>query len=145
MPGRRYRIAGFLGRRPRANAEEFSVLGRARYDGALLGLGNLGRRLAEGAVGLFALLGFLYVPLGRHTGFEHARAMLSTPAASAAIEDVTASVLRLRQRAIEIFTGRVSPLAPPPEARPDHTVYRKPRGAALAPPRPMTAVPPKLE
>jgi hypothetical protein len=44
-----------------------------------LGVGNLGRRLVESVVGLFALLGFVYVPLGRHTGFEHAKAVLSTP------------------------------------------------------------------
>jgi hypothetical protein len=100
----------------------------------VLGLGNLGRRLLEGAVGLFALLGFLYVPLGQKTGFEHARAILSTPAATAAIEDVTASVLRLRLRAIELVTGRVSPPAPSPGDQSDHARNHEPR-----------AVPPKLK
>jgi hypothetical protein len=83
----------------------------------VLGIGNLGRRLVEGAVGLFALLGFLYVPLGRHTGWEHTRAVLSTPAASAAIDDVTAAVLSLRQRASDFITGRLSRSAATPEPR----------------------------
>jgi hypothetical protein len=113
-----------LGSTADANAEEFSVLRPARYDGAVLGLGNLGRRLLEGTVGLFALLGFLYVPLGQKTGFEHACAVLSTPAATAAIEDVTTTALRLRQRAIDFVTGRVSPPATPAtdesELAPDH-------------------------
>ena len=86
----------------------------------MLGFGNLGRRLAEGTVGLFALLGFLYVPLGRHTGWEHARAVLSTPAASAAFDDVTRAVLSLRERATDFITGRVSrPDATPAPPSPD--------------------------
>jgi hypothetical protein len=63
----------------------------------------------EGGVGVFALLGFLYVPLGRHTGFEHARAVFSTPAATAALQDLTASALDLRRRVVDFVTGRVSP------------------------------------
>lgn len=87
----------------------------------MLGIGNLGRRLVEGTVGLFALLGFLYVPLGRHTGWEHTRAVLSTPAASAAIDDVAATVLSLRQRASDFITGRLSRSAATPEPAPtDH-------------------------
>jgi hypothetical protein len=116
-----------LGSRAGANAEEFSVLGRARYDATVLGLGNLGRRLLESAVGLFALLGFVYVPLGRQTGFEHARAVFSTPAAIAAIEDVSSSVLRLRQRTVDIFTGRASPPAPRAKHQTDQGNYNEPR------------------
>jgi hypothetical protein len=74
--------------------------------------GNVGRRLVEGVVSLFALLGFLYVPLGHHTGYEHARAVLSTPAASAAIEDLSAAALRLRVRAVELVTGHVETPTP---------------------------------
>jgi hypothetical protein len=96
---------------------------RVRYDGAVLGIGNFGRRLVEAAVGLFALLGFVYVPLGRLTGFEHARAVLSTPAASAAIEDVAGGVLALRQRAEDFITGRQSGSGPhrPTEQPPTNT------------------------
>lgn len=80
-------------------------------------------------MGLFAVLGFLYVPLGRHTGFEHAKAVLSTPAATAAIADLTSAALSLRERAFAYFTGRA--IEPPPPATPGR---REPR-----------AVPPKLK
>jgi hypothetical protein len=95
------------------------------------GLGNLGRRCFESIVGLFAILGFLYVPLGHHTGFEHAKAVLGTPAAAAAIEDVLGAAQTLRARAVAYFTGRPTEAAPPPTptARPS-----EPR-----------AVPPKLK
>lgn len=95
-------------------------------------IGNVGRRLVESTVGLFALLGFLYVPLGRHTGFEHARAVLSTPEAAAAIHDVTAAALRLRERVVELFTGHLSP--PAPHARDSRAKDQGPR-----------PVPPKLK
>jgi hypothetical protein len=93
--------------------------------------GNVGRRLVEGVVGLFALLGFIYVPLGQHTGFEHACAVLSTPAATAAIEDVTTTALRLRGQAVGYLTGKApAPLSDAPSPQ---------KGNA---PRP---VPPKLK
>jgi hypothetical protein len=111
----------------------------------VFGLGNLGRRLAEGAVGLFALLGFLYVPLGRHTGFEHARAVFSTPAARAAIEDFTATALSLRQRAIELVTGRVSPPAPSVPDHLDQARYQRPRGGGVGAPPIHETAPPKLK
>ena len=98
----------------------------------VFGLGNLGRRCFESIVGLFAVLGFLYVPLGHHTGFEHAKAVLSTPAATAAIEDVTRAALSLRERAIAYVTGQASaPLPPQPSPRSRRSEPR--------------AVPPKLK
>jgi len=97
---------------------------------AVLGFGNLGRRLAEGVVGLFAILGFVYVPLGRRTGLEHTLAVLSTPAAAAAFEDLSRTALDLRRRAIEFVTKAAA--APSGPSEPD------PRPA----PRP---VPPKLK
>lgn len=103
----------------------------------VLGLGNIGRRCCESVVGLFAILGFLYVPLGHHTGFEHAKAVLSTPAASAAIEDLTAAASSLRQRAVELVTGQAPASAPP---LPEQATARTPRPEAR--PRP---VPPKLK
>lgn len=105
----------------------------------VFGLSNLGRRLAESIVGLFAILGFLYVPLGRHTGFEHAKAVLSTPAATSAIEDLTTAAMDLRLRVVDFVTGRLSPKAmsdadpAPPPAKP-HAPGREPR-----------PVPPKLK
>jgi hypothetical protein len=99
----------------------------------VFGLSHFSRRLVESVVGLFAILGFLYVPLGRHTGFEHAKAIFSTPAASDAIDDLTRTALDLRQRALAFVTGslsttpggtgpspqaQASPKAPPPASEP---------------------------
>jgi len=88
----------------------------------VFGLGTLGRRLLEGGISLFAILGFVYVPLGRHTGFEHARAVFSTPAASAAFEDLAQAALDLRGRALKLLTGQqpieAQPTKPGHEPRP---------------------------
>ena len=102
----------------------------------VFGLSHLGRRLVESVVGLFAILGFIYVPLGRHTGLEHAKAVLSTPAAAAAFDDLSRSALGLRTRALDFITGQLSPAALPTAATPDASP--KPGKA----PRP---VPPKLK
>lgn len=83
----------------------------------VFGLGNLGRRCLDGTVGLFAVLGFVYVPLGQRTGFEHAKAVLSTPAAAAAIKDVSRAALSLRERAFA-YVGGQAPAAPSPEPAP---------------------------
>jgi len=105
----------------------------------VFGLSNLGRRLVEGVVSLFAILGFVYVPLGRHTGFEHAKAVFSTPAAAAAIDDLTRAALDLRERAFDFVSGRLSPAAmtdadASPSPPKPHTPGREPR-----------PVPPKLK
>ena len=100
-----------------AIAEEFSVLERTSYDGAVLGFGNLGRRLVEGVVGLFAVLGFLYVPLGRHTGFEHAKAVFSTPAAANAFQELSGAMLDLRERAVDLVMGNQPRAVEPPAKR----------------------------
>lgn len=102
--------------RTSAAAEDFSFGEPDRYDGAVFGLGTLGRRLLEGTVSLFAVLGFLYVPLGQHTGFEHARAVLGTPAARAAAQDLTRAALALRARVVELATAQMSLPAPSPAA-----------------------------
>lgn len=107
----------------------------------VFGLGNLGRRLVEGVVSLFAVLGFVYVPLGRHTGLEHVQAVLSTPAATSAIDELASTALDLRRRAFDFVSARLSPEvvsdADPPraEARPKpHSPGHEPR-----------PVPPKLK
>lgn len=104
----------------------------------VFGLSNLSRRLVESVVGLFAILGFLYVPLGRHTGFEHAKAVFSTPAAAAAIDDVTTTALGLRQRALDFVTGHLS-TSPGPNDTDARSAAAAPKSHA---PRP---VPPKLK
>jgi len=107
----------------------------------VFGLSNFSRRLVESVVGLFAILGFLYVPLGRHTGFEHAKAIFSTPAASAAIEEVTTSAWGLRQRAVDFVTARLSATPSGSENdAPNSQVSPKTHGHEQ--PRP---VPPKLK
>jgi len=99
----------------------------------VLGFGNIGRRLLEGVVGLFAVLGFLYVPLGRHTGFEHAKAVFSTPAAAAAFQELSGAMLDLRERAVELVMGHEPRPVPSP---------LQPAKASGQPPRP---VPPTLK
>jgi hypothetical protein len=102
----------------------------------VFGLGNLGRRLVESVVGVFAILGFMYVPLGRQTGFDHAKAVFSTPAAAAAIDDLTTTALSLRQRALAFITARAT--APSAPIGPSET-------AARPHPREPRPVPPKLK
>jgi len=99
----------------------------------VFGLRNLGRRMAESVVGLFAVLGFVYVPLGRHTGFEHAKAVLSTPAAVAAFEDLSTTALGLRQRALAFFTGQAVP--PPPETSTAELPQARSHGPKAVPPK----------
>jgi hypothetical protein len=84
------------------SAKSFRLLACRRYHAQVLA--HYGRRLIEATVGVFACLGFCFVPLGRHTGLEHARAIMSTPAASAAVHDLTQTALNLREQALEWLT-----------------------------------------
>jgi len=61
-------------------------------------IARFGRRLLEGVVGLFALLGFAFVPLGEHTGLEHLKAVASTPAAQRAARELIQAGVKLRQQ-----------------------------------------------
>ncbi len=85
------------------------------YDAAVLGV--LGRRGVEAGISLFAVLGFCYVPLGGHTGFEHVKAVLSTPAAKRAGSELLDALIRVRAKltgeAQEFATGG-GPQATPP-------------------------------
>lgn len=58
----------------------------------------LGRRGIDALVGVFALLGFFYVPLGKHTGYEHVVAIFSTPAAQRAGRELSEAVLHMRDK-----------------------------------------------
>ena len=79
-------------------------------------LGVLGRRGVEACISLFAVLGFCYVPLGQHTGFEHAKAVLSTPAAKRAGLELVAVFGQVRSKLLgEIQDlGKNEPLPPAP-------------------------------
>jgi len=72
-------------------------------------VGSLGRRAVEAVVALFALLGFFFVPLGRHTGFDHAKAVFSTPAAGQAFREISQAVIGLRTRLL----GEPAPVSEP--------------------------------
>ncbi len=104
-------------------------------------LGVLGRRGLEASISVFALLGFCYVPLGEHTGLEHAKAIFSTPAAKRAGGELIEAFARLRSKltgeAAELASGEgaESPSAQPRERHPDgsrpeharHVLEPKPR------------------
>jgi hypothetical protein len=62
--------------------------------------GLAGRRLAEGVVTLFALLGFACVPLGKKTAFEHTLDIFTTPAARNAWQELQSATARLRDRLV---------------------------------------------
>ena len=76
----------------------------------------LGRRGLEACISLFAVLGFCYVPLGKHTGFEHAKAIFATPAAKRAGVELVEAFARVRGKltgeAGEMLTGAATPTAP---------------------------------
>lgn len=91
----------------------------------------LGRRGLEAGISVFALLGFCYVPLGEHTGLEHAKAIFSTPAAKRAGGELLEAFVRVRSKltgeAVE-FASREAGSAPAAQpsahhaegARPEH-------------------------
>ncbi|MGC4092624.1 MAG: hypothetical protein QM756_33035 [Polyangiaceae bacterium] len=84
----------------------------ARYPAAVLG--NVGRRAVESVIGVFALLGFAYVPLGSKTGLEHSLALARTqPARDAAAGLVTAAA-RARSKLIETLYPEVRATLPLP-------------------------------
>lgn len=83
----------------------------------------LGRRGLEAGISLFAILGFCYVPLGSHTGLEHAKAVFGTPAAKRAGAELLQAFARIRGKlageAQALSTGEAS-ATPPSIATPHH-------------------------
>ena len=83
----------------------------------------LGRRGVEAGISLFAILGFCYVPLGQHTGFEHAKAIFTTPAAQRAGVEIVEAMARVRSKLLgEALPaqGVETPLPHPEHARHAH-------------------------
>ena len=92
-------------------------------------LTRLGRRVLEAGAGLFALLGFVFVPLGKRTGFEHMVAIFSTPAAKEAGHELFQASLRLRQQVLDAVAGAGQRRPErPPEHREGPDSLNKPSG-----------------
>lgn len=76
----------------------------------------LGRRGLEAGISLFAILGFCYVPLGSHTGLEHAKAVFGTPAAKRAGVELLDAFARVRAKltgeAQAMTVGSATPTPP---------------------------------
>ena len=100
----------------------------------------LGRRGLEAAISGFALLGFCYVPLGGHTGLEHAKAILATPAAKRAGSELLEAFAKVRAR----LTGEAAQLATSEIGSPASSAMPKPgrhehtHGSSEPKPRPPT-------
>ncbi|MFZ5893246.1 MAG: hypothetical protein ACOY0T_19455 [Myxococcota bacterium] len=77
-------------------------------------LGNVGRRVVESVIGLFALLGFAYVPLGSKTGLEHSLALARTPAAQEAIAGLLGAVNRAKTRVFDALVPEARQTMPLP-------------------------------
>jgi len=93
----------------------------------------LGRRGLEAGISLFAVLGFCYVPLGSHTGLEHAKAVFGTPAAKRAGAELLEAFARMRSKltgeAQQLAVGGASSTPPvlpsaPHRAGPTHPEHR---------------------
>jgi hypothetical protein len=77
--------------------------------------GLAGRRIAEGVVALFALLGFAFVPLGRKTALEHTLDIFTTPAARNAWQELGSATARLRDKVIgTVLASRAGDSPTPP-------------------------------
>ena len=93
---------------------------------------RLGLRAIEAFVLLFAVLGFVFVPLGRRTALEHVQAVLSTPAATDARHELSDAFVRTLDR---IWQGWQSPASSK-----DPSQQRvAPIGVELLPPPPQGA------
>ncbi len=80
-------------------------------------MSRLGHRAVELVVGGFALLGFVYVPLGDRTGLEHVARILRTPAATELGRSLLGTAERARARLLgEVTPGALGPGGPEPLA-----------------------------
>jgi hypothetical protein len=102
---------------------------------------KLGRRALDFAVGFFALLGFVWVPLGQRTAFEHVKAIFTSRPAVDAGRELGEAATRVRRR---LFGGH-APAGPgssqPAEAAPSgsaepHANSKRPARREPVRPRP---------
>jgi hypothetical protein len=68
----------------------------------------------ESFVGLFALLGFAFVPLGSKTGLEHSVAVFGTPSVREAAAGLLNGVERAKGRLLDVFVPERRDTAPLP-------------------------------
>jgi hypothetical protein len=85
---------------------------------------RLGRRVLDFSIGFFALLGFVLVPLGERTAFEHVKAIFSTGPAVEAGRDLVGAGARLRQRIFAEHAGPTFPTEPRPAGSSDPSAPR---------------------
>jgi hypothetical protein len=96
---------------------------------------SFGRRAIDGAVLFLALYAFCVVPIGKHTGLEHLRAILETRAAKDAGRELVDAALKLKDRLLD-GTPETTPVHPRGTATlpklPKHE-HAAPANAALVP------------
>ncbi len=68
---------------------------------------RLGRRAIGMVTGFFALLGFIAVPIGEHTGYEHVKAALGTAEGREAIAAVARAYEATRDRCLGWLVDRI--------------------------------------
>jgi len=73
---------------------------------------RVGRRVLELGVGLFALLGFAFVPLGKKTALEHVKAIVATGPAKEAGKELLEAGSKLRARVFEAVRRPTAPEKP---------------------------------
>jgi hypothetical protein len=119
----------------------------------------MAKRIFQGVVLFFAIYAFVFLPLGKKTALEHIQAIVGTPAAQDAAEEVKGGVTRLVRRLrdqarestedtdrwMEEHAGRdgaddeLSPARPAAPRRPDPTKLRgdepKPRAMSAETPK----------
>jgi hypothetical protein len=68
---------------------------------------RLGRRAIGLVTGLFALLGFIAVPIGERTGYEHVKAVLGTPEGREAVAAIARAYEATRDRCMGWIVERI--------------------------------------
>jgi hypothetical protein len=87
---------------------------------------RVGRRVLEIGVGLFALLGFAFVPLGKKTALEHTKAIIATGPAKEAGNELLEAGHKLRARLLESVPPSAATDAGVDAARPESLVCVEP-------------------
>jgi hypothetical protein len=68
---------------------------------------KLAKTFVEGVVLLFAAYAFVFVPLGKHTAFEHARSVFGTPEAEDAGRELKEAGGKVLKELLQYDTGPI--------------------------------------